>query len=102
QRLPYFACRIPSSLTTYTAVSVIETDIYVVTKRIVGQCMLQCCRMVVTIYQRVTKLFRPTWQHHHLMIASTIALTIQFILGLIPGADQYGRPHPRLDASLLR
>src|SRR5262249_16254404 len=76
-------------------------DIYVVTRRIVSPCMLECCRMVVTIYQRVTKLFRPTWQHHHLMIASTIVLIIQSILGLTPGAGQYGRPHPRLDASLL-
>jgi len=25
----------------------------------------------------VMKLFPPTWQHHHLMIASTIALMIQ-------------------------
>ena len=87
---------------TYTAVSVIEMEIYVVTRRIVSQCMLKCCRMVVTIYQRAMKLFRPTWQHHHLMIASTIVLIIQCILGLTPGADQYGRPHPRLDASLLR
>jgi hypothetical protein len=56
--------------------------------------MLEYCRMVDTIYQRVTKLFRPTWQHHHLMIASTIVLIIRSILGLTPGADQYGRPHP--------
>ena len=77
-------------------------DIYVATRRIVNPCMLEYCRMVVTIYQRVTKLFRPTWQHHHLMIASTIVLIIQSILGLTPGAGQYGRPHPRLDASLLQ
>ena len=33
--------------------------------------------MIITIYQGVMKLFPPTWQHHHLMIASTIALMIQ-------------------------
>ena len=87
---------------TYTTISVIGMDVYVLMGRIVSRWRLEYCRMVVTIYQRVTKLFRPTWQHHHLMIASTIVLIIQSILGLTPGAGQYGRPHPRLDASLLQ
>jgi hypothetical protein len=59
---------------TYTVVSVIGMDIYVVMDRIVSQWRLQCCRMVITIYQGLMKLFPQTWQHHHLMIASTIVL----------------------------
>ena len=62
-----------------------EMGIYVVTDRIVSQLRLQCCRMVITIYQGLMKLFPPTWQHHHLMIASTIVPIIKCILGLIPG-----------------
>ena len=57
---------------TYTVLSVIGMGIYVVEDRIVSQLRLQCCRMVVTIYQGLMKLFPPTWQHHRLMIASTI------------------------------
>jgi hypothetical protein len=57
---------------TYTAISVIGTDIYVVEDRIVSQCRLQCCRMAITIYQQLVKSFLPTWQHHHLMIVSTV------------------------------
>jgi len=57
---------------TYTAISVIGMDVYVVTDRIVSQCRLQCCQMVVTIYNQLVRLFQPTWQHHHLMIASII------------------------------
>jgi hypothetical protein len=62
---------------TYTALSVIGMDIYVVEDRIVCPWRLQCCRMVVTIYQELTKLFPPTWQHHHLMIVSTVVPIIQ-------------------------
>jgi hypothetical protein len=40
-------------------------------------CRLHCCRMVTTIYQRVMKLFPPTWLRHHLMTASTIVPIIQ-------------------------
>jgi hypothetical protein len=58
---------------TSTAISVIGLDIYVVTDRTVGQCRLQCCRMAITICQRLMKLFLPIWQHHRLMIVSTIA-----------------------------
>ena len=35
--MPYFACRVPSKLMTYTAISVIGMDIYVVEDRIVSQ-----------------------------------------------------------------
>ena len=35
--IAYFACRVPSSLTTYTAISVIGMDICAVADRIVGQ-----------------------------------------------------------------
>ena len=78
---------------TFTVVSVIGTDIYVVEDRIVSQCRLQCCRMVVTIYRRLTKLLPPIGQHHHLMIASTIALIIQWPMSLIRGVNQYGVKH---------
>ena len=71
--MPYFACQIASQLMTYTAISVIGMDIFVVEDRIVNQCRLWCCRMVVTICQQVVKLFLPTWQHPHLMSAFTIA-----------------------------
>jgi hypothetical protein len=43
---------------------------------------LQCCQMVATICQRLKKLFPPTWRHHHLMIASTIVLTITSSMSL--------------------
>jgi hypothetical protein len=62
---------------TYTVISVIGKDIYVVTDRTVGQCRLQCCRMAITICQRLMKLFLPIWQHHRLMIVSTIAPIIR-------------------------
>jgi hypothetical protein len=58
--------------------------------------------MAVIIYQRLVKLFPPTWQHHRLMIASTIVPIIQYQMSLIAGVDQYGGTHPRLDASLLQ
>src|SRR5262249_6847918 len=86
----------------YTVLSVIGTDIYVVEDRTVNQLRLRCCRMVITIYQRVMKLFQPTWRHHRLTIASTIASIIQcFQLSLIR-MDQYGKANARLDASLLQ
>ncbi len=72
---------------TYTAVSVIGMDTCVVEERIVRQCRLECCRMAVTIYRRLTKLSPPIGQHHHLMIVSTIARMIQW-LGLIPGMNK--------------
>jgi hypothetical protein len=53
-------------------------DIYVVEDRTAGQCRLQCCRMATTIYRRLMKPFLPTWQHHRLMIASTIVSIIQW------------------------
>ena len=81
---------------TYTVVSVIGMDVYVVMNRIVSQCRLQCCRMAGTIYQGLRKLFPPTWQHHHLIIASTTVSIIQWhmISGVV---DQYGKaliPNP--------
>jgi hypothetical protein len=54
--------------------------------------------MAVTIYQRLVKLFLPTWQRHHLMIASTIVSIIRQQLTLTLGLAT----HPRLDASLLQ
>ena len=62
---------------TYTVISETEMDIYVVEDKIVSQWRLQCCRMVITIYQGLMKLFPQTWQHHCLMIASTIVPIIQ-------------------------
>jgi len=35
-------------------------------------------RMAVIICQRLMKLFPPTWQHHRLMIVSTIVWILQF------------------------
>src|SRR5262249_56402430 len=87
QRLPYFACRVPSWLMTFTAVFVIEMDIYVVADRIVSQCRLQCCRMVVTIYRRLTKLFPPIGQHHLLTIAFTIVRILRQRTTLTPAVD---------------
>jgi hypothetical protein len=58
--------------------------------------------MVITIYQTLMKLFPPTWQHHRLMIVSTIVSIIQWQMTLPLGLDQYGGTHPRPDASLLQ
>jgi len=61
--------------------------------------------MAVTIYQGVMKPFPPTWQHHRLMIASTIVLITQCQMnGLIAGVHHYLKANLRLDvdASLLR
>src|SRR5262249_5266742 len=66
------------------------------------QLRLQCCRMVVTIYQGLMKLFPPTWQHHRLMIAFTAVPIIQWQMSLIPGVDQYMKTNLRRDASLLQ
>jgi len=87
---------------TYTVLSVIGTDIYVVEDRTVNQLRLRCCRMVITIYQRVMKLFQPTWRHHRLTIASTIVSIIQWQMTMHLGVIQYGKTNPRPDASLLR
>jgi hypothetical protein len=57
--------------------------------------------MVVTIYQELVKLFPPTWQHHHLMIASIIVSIIRWQASLT-ARDQYGQANPKLDASLLQ
>src|SRR6266508_891605 len=84
---------------TSTILSVTGLDIYVVTDRTVGQCRLQCCRMEITICQELMKLFLPTWQHHRLMIASTIVAIIQ---SLTNGVHQFGKTNLRLDASLLQ
>jgi hypothetical protein len=69
---------------TYTAISGTEMEICVVGDRIVVRYRLQCCQMVITIYQRLMKLFPLTWQHHHLTIASIIVVTIQSCMCLIP------------------
>jgi hypothetical protein len=62
---------------TYTAISVVGTEGYAATERIVSQSRLLCCRMVTIIYQRLVKPFPPTWQHHRLMIVSTIVWILQ-------------------------
>jgi hypothetical protein len=38
--------------------------------------------MAVTICHKLTKLFPPTWQHHHLTITSTIAPIILWEMSL--------------------
>src|SRR5438445_6482865 len=88
----------------YIAVCVIGKDICVVEGRIVSPFRLQCCRMVVTICRQLTKLFPPTWQHHHLMIASTIVPIVQHYMSLTPMVKQYGngKANLRPDASLLQ
>jgi hypothetical protein len=75
---------------TYTAISVIGMDIFVVMDRTVGPCRLQCCRMVVTIYLRLTKLFPPIGQRRHQTIAFTIVRILQHRMTLSPALDQYG------------
>jgi hypothetical protein len=44
--------------------------------------------MVITIYPKPVRLFPLTWHRHRLTVASTSVSTIQ-----------YGKAHPRLDAS---
>jgi hypothetical protein len=73
--------------------------VYVVTDRIVSQLRLQCCRMGLTIYQRVMTLLPPTWQHHRLMIAFTIAPIIKWEM---TGVVRYGTANLKLDVSLLQ
>ena len=86
---------------TYTVVSVIGTEIYVVEDKIVSQLRLQYCRMGVTIYQRMMKPLPPTWHHHRLMNASTIVSITEWRMSLIP-MDQHGKTNQKLDASSLR
>jgi len=45
------------------------------------------------------KLFPPTWQHHHLMIAFTTVSLIQWQLIFFLGVDQYTKANLTLDAS---
>jgi hypothetical protein len=78
----------------------IGKDIYVVEDRIVCRWKQQCCLMVITIYQELMKLFPPTWQHHRLMIASTVVSSIHWYTRLILGVD--GKANLRPDASLLQ
>src|SRR5262249_45810910 len=59
--------------------------------------------MVITIYQGLTKLFPPTWQHHRLMIVSIIVPIIQWQKSMIrSGENHHGKANLRRDASLLR
>jgi hypothetical protein len=58
--------------------------------------------MVATIYQRLMKLFPPTWQHHHLMIAFTIVSIIHEQAHLSLGMEKYGKANLRPDASLFQ
>ena len=78
---------------TYTPICMIGMEIYVVGDRIVCRWRLQCCRMAVTFYQGLVRLFPQTWQCRHLITASIIVSIIQ------PGMS--GKD-PRLDASLLQ
>jgi len=87
---------------TYTAISVIGKEIYVVADRTVCRCRLQCCRTVITICQRLMKQFLRIWQHHRLMIASTIVSIIHEQVRGILGMEKYGKANLRLDASLLQ
>ena len=87
---------------TYTAISVIGMEIYAAADRIVCQWRLQCCRMEITIYRRLMKLFLRIWQHHHLMIVSTIVSIIHEQVRGILGMEMYGKANLRLDASLLQ
>src|SRR5215831_1960106 len=86
---------------TYTVISMTEMDIYVVGDRIVGQSRPRCCRMAITIYQRLVKLFPPTRQRHHLITASTNVPIIRWPMSLIE-VDPHLKTNPRLDASLLQ
>src|SRR5262249_28934434 len=58
---------------------------------------------LTTIYQKLMKLFPPTWQHHRLMIVSIIVIIqcLQWQMSLTP-MDQFGNANSRLDASLLQ
>jgi len=48
------------------------------------------------------KLFLRIWQHHHLMIVSTIVSIIHERVRMILGMEMYGKANLRLDASLLQ
>jgi len=87
---------------TYTAISVIGMEIYVVADRIVCLCRLECCRMEIIICRKLMKLFLRIWQHHHLMIVSTIVSIIHEQVRMILGMEMYGKASLRLDASLLQ
>src|SRR6516225_12407679 len=59
--------------------------------------------MAITTCQQAVKLFPPTWQHHHLMIASTVVpipIWLQSRMSLTAG--QHGKAYQKRDASLLR
>jgi hypothetical protein len=86
---------------TFTAISVIGMDIYAVEGTSVSQCRLQCCQMAITIYRRLMKLFPPIWQHHRLMIVSTIVSIPHGQMPLIPPLG-HGTTNPKLDAFLLQ
>src|SRR5262245_49468365 len=75
--------------------------ISVVEDRTVSQSRLQCCGMAITIYHRLKKSSLRIWQHHHLMIVSTIAPILHGHMQLIPTLD-HGKASPKLDAFLLQ
>src|SRR5262249_38892209 len=87
---------------TYTPIPVTGMVTHVATDRIASQSRLQCCRMVVTIYQRLMKSFPPTWHHHHPMTASIIASFIRYQARLMPGVIHHWEANPRLDVSWLQ
>src|SRR5437588_13118965 len=86
---------------TSTAISVMGMDIYAVGGTIVSQCRLQCFLMAITIYRRLMKLFLPIWQHHRLMIVSTIVSILHGQMPLISPLG-HGTTNLNLDASLLQ
>ena len=58
--------------------------------------------MAITICQGLMKLFPPTWQRHHRMIASTVVPTLCWLQSRMSlTAGQHGKAHPKQDASLL-
>src|SRR5262249_29562571 len=87
---------------TFTAISVTGTVTHVATDRIVCRWRLQCCRMVVTIYQQLMNYYPPTWHHQHPMTASIIASFIRYQARLMPGVIHHWEANPRLDVSWLQ
>jgi hypothetical protein len=60
-------------------------------------------RMAVTIYQRLVRLFPPTWQRHRQMNASTSVSIIEcFQRMVLIGVNRDGKARLGLDVSLLQ
>src|SRR5262245_9828981 len=61
-----------------------------------------CMPVQIIICRKLMKLFLRIWQHHHLMIVSTIVSIIHEQVRMILGMEMYGKANLRLDASLLQ